>query len=149
MKLPITNFCFQFFIYSICLGHDGGDQEKRNAAKFKEGSDLDKYIVLTNKDTFKTILKNDGFEPVETYDFYFFENLKASYTIAKVLDENTKIQLIEEFEAKEYINNIGVKFFEKFETIEAAREELHEIVKASGNSEDSINSKLVKSKLPV
>lgn len=103
------------------------------------------YIVLTNKDTFQTILKNDGLEPVETYHFYFFNQLKAKYTIAKVLDESIKIQLFETYEGKDYVNHIGVKFFERFETIEAAREELNEIVKASGNSEDSVNSKLVKS----
>ncbi|MCM3527711.1 hypothetical protein M4D56_01205 [Cytobacillus oceanisediminis] len=106
---------------------------------------MGKYIVLTNKDTFQTILKNEGLKPVETYHFYFFDKLKAKYTIAEVLDENMKIQLYEEYEGKEYVNHIGVKFFERFETLEAAREELDEIVKASGNSEDSIHSKLVKS----
>lgn len=107
--------------------------------------ELGKYIVLTNKETFQTILENDGLKPVETYHFYFFNKLKAKYTIAEVLDENIKIQLFEEYEGKEYVNHIGVKFFERFETLEAAREELDEIVKASGNSEDSLNSKLVKS----
>ena len=106
---------------------------------------MGKYIVLTNKDTFQTILENEGLKPVETYHFYFFDELKAKYTIAEVLDENMKIQLYEEYEGKEYVNHIGVKFFERFETLEAAREELDEIVKASGNSEDSIHSKLVKS----
>lgn len=103
------------------------------------------YIVLTNKDTFQTILDNEGLEPIETYHFYFFEQLRAKYTIAKVLDETIKIQLFEEYEGKEYVNNIAVKFFERFGTLEAAREELEEIVKASGNGEDSKHSKLVKS----
>ncbi|MEH7331755.1 hypothetical protein V7161_03895 [Neobacillus drentensis] len=106
---------------------------------------LGKFIVLTNKESFQTILENDGLEPIETYHFYFFNQLRAKYTIAKVLDESAKIQLFEKFEGKEYVNHIAVKFFERFETIEAAREELNEIVKASGNSEDSVNSKLVKS----
>jgi hypothetical protein len=108
-----------------------------------------KYIVLTNKDTFQTILKNDGLEVVETYDFYFFDKLKAKYTIAKILDETIKIKLYEQYEGKEYVNQISVKFFEKFDTLEAAREELNEIVKASGNSKDSKNSKLVKSEISV
>ncbi|KAB7705616.1 hypothetical protein F9802_13865 [Bacillus aerolatus] len=106
---------------------------------------MEKYIVLTNKDTFQTVLENEGLEPVETYHFYFFDKLKSKYTIAKVLDDSIKIQLFEEYEGKEYVNHIGVKFFETFGTIEAAREELNEIVKASGNSEDSQHSKLVKS----
>ncbi|MFG6120199.1 hypothetical protein [Thalassobacillus sp. B23F22_16] len=106
---------------------------------------MGKYIVLTNKDTFQTVLDNEGLETVESYQFFFFDKLKATYTIVKVLDENTKIQLYEKYEEKEYVNYIRVKFFEAFETIEDAREELYEIVKASGNSEDSKFSKLIKS----
>lgn len=106
---------------------------------------MEKYIVLTNKESFQTILENDGLEPIETYDFYFFEKLKAKYTIAKVLKDSFKIQLFEEYEGKEYINHIDVKFFETFPTIEEARDELNEIVKASGSGEDSKYSKLVKS----
>ncbi len=105
---------------------------------------MDKYIVLTNKDTFQTVLENDGLEVVESYQFYFFGKLKSTYTIARVLDDDAKIQLYENYEGKEYINHIRVKFFEVFENIEDAREELFEIVKASGNSEDSKHSRLVK-----
>ncbi|WP_141432649.1 hypothetical protein [Bacillus sp. 03113] len=106
---------------------------------------MDKYIVLTNKDTFQTVVDGTGLEPIETYHFYFFNDLKAKYTIAKVLDDSIKIKLYENYEGKEYINEIRVKFFESFPTIESAREELEEIVKASGNSKDSKFSKLVKS----
>ncbi|MFD2924832.1 hypothetical protein [Halobacillus naozhouensis] len=106
---------------------------------------MDKYIVLTNKDTYQTVLDNDGLEVVESYQFYFFDKLKATYTIAKVLDDRTKIQLYEKYGEKEFVNYIRVKFFEAFENIDDAREELDEIVKGSGNSEDSKFSKLVKS----
>ena len=105
---------------------------------------MEQYIVLTNKDTFQTILNNDGLELIETYHFYFFEQLKAKYTIAKVVDDDFKIQLYEKYDGKEYVNHIHVKFFEKFARIEEAREELYEIVRASGNSEDSQHSKLIK-----
>lgn len=105
---------------------------------------MEQYTVLTNKDTFQTILENDGLEPIETYHFYFFEQLKAKYTIAKVIGDDFKIQLYEKYDGNEYVNNIHVKFFEKFATIEEARKELYEIVKASGNSEDSKHAKLVK-----
>lgn len=106
---------------------------------------MEKYTVLTNKDTFQTVLQNDGLEPIETYHFYFFDELKAKYTLAKVVEEDFKIQLYEKYEEKEYVNHIHIKFFEKFSTIEEAREELNEIVKASGNSKDSQHSKLIKS----
>ncbi|WLR52908.1 hypothetical protein LC040_08465 [Bacillus tianshenii] len=105
---------------------------------------MGKYIVLTNKDTFQTKVDGEGLKPIETYHFYFFDTIKATYTIAEVLDDNIKINLYEEYEGKEFVNNIKVKFFETFATIEEAQEELDEIVKASGNSEDSKDSKLVK-----
>ncbi|MBO9130404.1 hypothetical protein [Bacillus sp. 165] len=106
---------------------------------------MGKYIVLTNKNTFQTIVDNEGLRPLETYHFYFFDELKAKYTIAEVMDDNIKIKLYEKYEGREYVNEIRVKFFETFDTIEAAQEELYEIVKASGNSEDSKYSKLIKS----
>lgn len=106
---------------------------------------MEKFIVLTNKETFQTVVDGEGLEPVETYHFYFYNEIKAKYTIAKVLDDNCKIELYENYEGKEYVNRIRVKFFETFPTLEAAIEELNEIVKASGNSSDSKYSKLVKS----
>ena len=45
---------------------------------------MDKYIVLTNKETFQTKVDSDGLEAIETYNFYFFDKIKAKYTIAKV-----------------------------------------------------------------
>ncbi|HBZ08774.1 MAG TPA: hypothetical protein DEO65_02675 [Bacillus bacterium] len=102
-----------------------------------------KYILLTNKDTFQTDLDNEGLEIVETYNFYFFDKLRAKYTIAKVLDEKTKIKMSEEYHDREYVNHIRVKFFEHFDTIEEVREELYEIVDRN-ESEKSADSKLVK-----
>jgi hypothetical protein len=104
----------------------------------------EKYIILTTKETFQTIVDEKGLETVETYHFYFFDEIKATYTVAKVLDDNVKIQLYEKYEGKEYVNNIKVKFFETFTSLEAAHEELNEIVKASGSGEDSKYTKLVK-----
>jgi hypothetical protein len=106
---------------------------------------MEKFIVLTNKDTFQTVVDGEGLEPLETYHFYFFDEIKAKYTIAKVVDDSCKIKLHENYEGKEYVNHIRVKFFETFNTIEDALEDLNEIVKASGNSTDSKYSKLVKS----
>ncbi len=106
---------------------------------------MGKYVVLTNKDTFQTVVDGEGLKPIETYHFYFFDNLKAKYTIAEIVNDSAKIKLYENYEGKEYVNYIRVKFFEKFDSIEDAREELDELVKASGNSNDSKFSKLIKS----
>ncbi|ANX13837.1 hypothetical protein ABE41_017640 [Fictibacillus arsenicus] len=104
---------------------------------------MGKYIILTNKDTYQTTIESKGLEPVETYDFIFFEEIKASYTIAKVTDDSIKIRLYEKYEGKEFVNEIRVKFFESFETVEDARAELDEMVAASGSGPDSKYTKLV------
>lgn len=88
---------------------------------------MKKYIILTNKEDYQTDLNNDGLNVVETYDYYFFDRLKAKYSIAEVLSDDIKIKLIEETEEKIYINEIPIKFFEAFETIEEAKEELNEL----------------------
>ncbi|WP_257352195.1 hypothetical protein [Pseudalkalibacillus decolorationis] len=110
---------------------------------------MEKYIILTNKETYQTTVKSDGLQPVESYDFYFFDKVKATYTIAQVLDDNVKIHLYENYEGKEFINDIRVKFFESFGSIEAAQEELNEMVKASGSGPESKYSKLVQAEAPV
>ena len=33
---------------------------------------MDKYIVLTNKETFQTKVDSDGLEAIETYNFSYF-----------------------------------------------------------------------------
>jgi hypothetical protein len=96
------------------------------------------FIILTNKNTYQTDLNSAGIETVETYDYFFFGTLKASYSISKVLDKSCKITITENGE-KSYVNHIPVKFFEAFDDIEDARKELSLMV--GSNSEDQ---KLVK-----
>ncbi|MDA3129514.1 hypothetical protein ACFPTR_00350 [Aliibacillus thermotolerans] len=88
---------------------------------------MGKFIILTNKEDYQTDLNNDGLKVIETYDYFFFDKLKAKYTIAEVLSDDIKIKLIEESNDKTYINEIPIKFFEAFETIDEAKEELNEL----------------------
>ena len=88
---------------------------------------MGKFIILTNKEDYQTDLNNDGLKVIETYDYFFFDKLKAKYTIAEVLSDDIKIKLIEESNDKTYINEIHIKFFEAFETIDEAKEELNEL----------------------
>ncbi|MBU8908241.1 hypothetical protein [Desertibacillus haloalkaliphilus] len=97
------------------------------------------YIILTNKDEYQTNIHTEGLEVIETYEYYFFNQLRAKYTIAKVTKNDIKITLTEEKDEKKYINNIPVKFFEVYETIEGAHEELDEIT-----GPDSDNARLEK-----
>ncbi|SFE87612.1 hypothetical protein [Alteribacillus iranensis] len=100
---------------------------------------MNKFIILTNKEDYQTILENEGLHIVETYDYYFFDQLKAKYSIAQVLSDDIKITLVEEKNGKSYINHIPIKFFESFETIEGAQEELGEL---SGPDSDFSHLKL-------
>nr|WP_275899483.1 hypothetical protein [Bacillus piscicola] len=88
-------------------------------------------------------MDNDGLEIIETYDYFFFDQLKAQYTIAAVKENDMKITLKEEKNDKTYINRIPIKFFEAFETVEAAKEELGEL---SGPDSDFSQLKLATSK---
>jgi hypothetical protein len=97
-----------------------------------------KYIILTNKEAFRTAVQGDGLEPVASYDYYFFGRLKANYTIVKVTDEHCKVAITENGDVP-YVNHIPVKFFEAFDCVEDAYKELQELV-----GPDSENQKLVK-----
>lgn len=88
---------------------------------------MSKFIILTNKEDYQTVLENDGLKLVDTYDYFFFDQLKAKYTIAEVLSDDIKIRLVEENGTKKYVNEIPIKFFEAFETAAEAREELNEL----------------------
>ncbi|MEW9668790.1 hypothetical protein [Ammoniphilus sp. 3BR4] len=85
------------------------------------------YIVLTNKESYQTDLTTAGIELVESYDYMFYDKRIANYSIVKVTDNKCKIKIVEESD-RSYINHIPVKFFEAFETIEEAREELDVLV---------------------
>lgn len=96
------------------------------------------YIILTNKEAYQTNLHSEGIELVESYDYVFFDKIKASYSIVKVVDPACKIIITEDGE-KKYVNHVPVKFFETFDDLEGAREELWELVGAN-----VANQKLVK-----
>jgi hypothetical protein len=80
------------------------------------------YVILTSKPgQFKTEVR-DGVRPLEAYDYYFYGAKKAHFVIAELLDERTKIRVIEDETA--IVNDVPSKFLEKFETVEGAFKEL-------------------------
>lgn len=85
------------------------------------------YIILTNKESYQTALDTPGIEVVESYDYLFYDKLHANYSIVKVMDSKCKIKIVEDSD-KQYVNHIPVKFFESFETIDEAMEELKVLV---------------------
>lgn len=83
------------------------------------------YVILTSKPgQFRTEAAH-GLRPLEAYDYLFYGHTKARFVIAELLDERTKIHVIEDDTA--IINDVPIKFLEKFETTEQALRELHHL----------------------
>ena len=85
------------------------------------------YIILTSKPgQFRTELV-DGLRRVESCDYLFFGRRKAQFVIAEVLSA-CRVAVIDEA-PPEVVNHVPIKFFEKFESVEAAREALRQLVR--------------------
>ncbi|HZC95008.1 MAG TPA: ferredoxin [Bradyrhizobium sp.] len=83
------------------------------------------YVILTSKPgQFKTEAV-DGLRPLEAYDYLFYGHTKAHFVIAELLDESTRIRVIEEDSA--IVNDVPSKFLEKFETTAQALKELEHL----------------------
>lgn len=85
---------------------------------------MEKYIILTNNEEFSTETDTPGIESVETYQYYFFNEPKSKFTVAKVKDGSIKI-VITDGEDPSKINRIPVRIFPSFDEIEGAQKELN------------------------
>lgn len=83
------------------------------------------YVILTSKPgQFRTEI-SDGLRPLEAYDYLFYGQKKAHFVIAELVDERTRIRVIED--DTEIVNNVPSKFLEKFESSERAFRELEHL----------------------
>ena len=84
------------------------------------------YLILTSKPgQFRTELV-DGLRRVESADYFFFGRCKARFVIAQVVSD-CRVTVIDET-PPEVVNRVPVKFFEQFDTVEAARAALRQLV---------------------
>ncbi len=82
------------------------------------------YVILTSKvGHFHTEII-DRLQPVDAYDYLFYGQKKARFVIAKLLGE-TKIRVVEDESA--IINDVPIKFLQKFETVDLAYNELRHL----------------------
>jgi hypothetical protein len=80
------------------------------------------YVILTSKPgQFRTVAAQ-GLRPLEAYDYMFYGHTKAHFVIAELLEDSTRIRVIEDDTA--IVNDVPSKFLEKFETTELALREL-------------------------
>lgn len=83
------------------------------------------YVILTSKPgQFRTEVI-DGLRPLEAYDYLFYGSKKAHFVIAELLNESTKIRVVED--DSEIVNDVPSKFLEKFDTVEGAFSELRHL----------------------
>ncbi len=84
------------------------------------------YVILTSKPGQFRTEPVPGVTPVEAYDYIFYGKPKARFVIAELAAE-TKLRVIDE--APPAVTNlVPSKFLEHFDSIEAARRELHHLV---------------------
>lgn len=84
------------------------------------------YVILTSKPgLFRTEIV-DGLRPLESYDYLFYGQKKATFVIAE-LTQDTKVRVIDEAWSPPIVNNVPSKFLEKFETPELAFHELEHL----------------------
>jgi hypothetical protein len=83
------------------------------------------YVILTSKPgQFRTEI-SEGLRPTEAYDYLFYGQKKAHFVIAELLDERTKIRVIED--GSQIVNHVPCKFLEKFESSAGAFRELQHL----------------------
>jgi len=88
------------------------------------------FVILTNKPgQFRTEL-GDHLEAVESYDYVLCGRKRAQFVIATLLFD-AKTRIVDE-SAPPVVNLVPSKFLPRFETLDAAREELKSLAGSSG-----------------
>ena len=85
------------------------------------------YVILASKPGQFRTEPGDGLLPVETWDYMFHGRHRGRYVIAELLRDG-KITIIDET-APPVINRIPSKFLPRFDTVDAARDELKQLAR--------------------
>ena len=83
------------------------------------------YVILASKPGQFRTEPGDSLLPVETWDYMIHGRHRGRYVIAELLREG-KITIIDET-ALPVINRIPSKFLPRFDTVDAARDELKQL----------------------
>jgi len=89
------------------------------------------YVILTSKTgLFKTEL-SEGLTAIQTYDYFWFGQKKARFVIAQI-EGTPKIRIVDD-EPPHLVNCIPSKLVQKFDTVDAALEELQSLANFSSS----------------
>lgn len=84
------------------------------------------YIIVTSKPQEYAADHGDGVRPIEVYDYFFYGQHRATFTIGEVLRDDARVQIIDT-EDPTCINSVPIKFFGDFDEVGDARAELEEL----------------------
>lgn len=85
------------------------------------------FIILTSKHNEYEARPERGVSLVEAYEYFFYGKKKADFTIGEVDGDQGRVSIVETGEGGT-TNSVPLKFFERFDTLEAARQELRQLV---------------------
>jgi hypothetical protein len=85
------------------------------------------FIILTSKVGEFDAKPESGLTIVKSFEYLFYQKRKAMFNIAKVDSSNARVSVIE-LDEKGSKNSIPIKFFENYETVEAAEKELAHLI---------------------
>jgi hypothetical protein len=91
-----------------------------------EGTSMSEYVLLTTTDRYKTIVDNPELEKVSVYEYYFFGKKKATFTICKINNMDTRI-LIQGVSEVFPDNSIPLKVFPRTDDIKDFEKEIFEL----------------------
>ena len=80
------------------------------------------FVILTDKAGVFRTEPNPSMRPVEVYDYLFYGQNRARFTLAEVLNE-TRLRIVE-VDSDTPVNLVPSKLLEHFDSVEDARKEL-------------------------
>lgn len=88
------------------------------------------FVILTTKPGQYHTECGEGVEPVERYEYSLCGRTRAQFTIAR-LDAPARVKVVDDT-PPQVVNYVPSKFLPSFQTVEAARRELAELVRSGG-----------------
>ena len=83
------------------------------------------YVILASKPGQFRTEPGPDLQALESYDYLFYGRKRAHYVIAR-MEHGTKVRIVDE-SGSPTVNLVPSKFLPKFDTLEAARDELRQL----------------------
>jgi len=81
------------------------------------------FVILTSKVDEYNARSEAGLTIIKSFEYYFYNKKKAVFSIARVDSDRARVSIVE-IGVKSSNNSIPIKFFEAFDSLEAAEKEL-------------------------